>query len=485
MLPSIAAPAPAFDGERHRLHYAARALLDGMADARPLLLVLDDVHWADTASLELIAHLTRRPPDATLLVLAYRKAPRALRGERIVLEPLTRADADRCCTARPPPTATRSTSRAAATRSTSKPSLKGSDPLSFVADELDALSPAARTLAQGAAVAAEPFGPELAAAAAELDDPLGALDELLAADLVRATDTPRRFRFRHPIVRQAIYAAAGAGWRLGAHARVEAVLARQGAAAAQRAHHLEQCAEPGDANATDVLAQARRGGGAARAARRRQLVGGRAAAAPGRQRPAARAARPARDGARRRRRAGREPRRALRGARTDRRAGGQGPGGRVHRDDRAAARPSRRSARAADRDARGPAPRQAGRRAAHRAGQGALLRRRLARDAPLRRGRAGGGAGARRPAADRLRGRHPGAGRVPPAGRRRRPAAARRGRRPARRADRRPARRPAGRGPVRRLGRAVPGPLGRRPPPLRARARASPAPPARATCWCR
>ena len=27
MLPSIAAPAPAFDGERHRLHYAARALL--------------------------------------------------------------------------------------------------------------------------------------------------------------------------------------------------------------------------------------------------------------------------------------------------------------------------------------------------------------------------------------------------------------------------------------------------------------------------
>ena len=71
------------------------------------------------------------------------------------------------------------------------------------------MSPEARTLAQGAAVAAEPFGPELAAAAAELDDPLGALDELLAADLIRATDTPRRFRFRHPIVRHAIYSAAG------------------------------------------------------------------------------------------------------------------------------------------------------------------------------------------------------------------------------------------------------------------------------------
>ena len=117
MLPSIAAPAPAFDGERHRLHYAARALLNGMADATPLLLVLDDVHWADPASLELIAHLTRRPPDATLLVLAYRKAPRALRGEQIVARTaVPRRLPTRCCATRPPPTATRSTSAAAATR---------------------------------------------------------------------------------------------------------------------------------------------------------------------------------------------------------------------------------------------------------------------------------------------------------------------------------------------------------------------------------
>ncbi len=259
MLPSIAAPAPAFDGERHRLHYAARALLNGMADARPLLLVLDDVHWADTASLELIAHLTRRPPDATLIVLAYRKPPRALRGERIVLEPLTRADADPLLLHAPVSRRDALYEQSGGNPLYLETLLKGSDPLTFVGDELDALSPEARTLAQGAAVAAEPFGPELAAAAAELDDPLGALDELLAADLIRATDIPRRFRFRHPIVRHAIYSAAGAGWRLGAHARVAAVLARQGAPAAQRAHHLEQCAEPGDAHAIDVLAQAAAG----------------------------------------------------------------------------------------------------------------------------------------------------------------------------------------------------------------------------------
>ena len=49
--------------------------------------------------------------------------------------------------------------------------------------------------------------PELVAAIAAADVPsvLGALDELLASDFIRPTETPRRFRFRHPIVRRAVY----------------------------------------------------------------------------------------------------------------------------------------------------------------------------------------------------------------------------------------------------------------------------------------
>ena len=45
-----------------------RALLERLAVARPLVLVLDDLHWADSASVELLGALLRRPPAAAVLI---------------------------------------------------------------------------------------------------------------------------------------------------------------------------------------------------------------------------------------------------------------------------------------------------------------------------------------------------------------------------------------------------------------------------------
>jgi hypothetical protein len=73
----------------------------------------------------------------------------------------------------------------------------------------------------GASVAGDPFEVELAAAAADLDESevLDAIDQLTGLELVRETDMPRRFRFRHPIVRRAVYETTRDGWCVGAHER--------------------------------------------------------------------------------------------------------------------------------------------------------------------------------------------------------------------------------------------------------------------------
>ena len=87
-------------------------------------------------------------------------------------------------------------------------------------------------------------------------DALDALDELLDGDLVRSTRVPRRFRFRHPLVRRAVYEAGPRGSRIAAHRRAATALARSGAPAVARAHHVEHSARHGDMAAVAVLREA-------------------------------------------------------------------------------------------------------------------------------------------------------------------------------------------------------------------------------------
>ena len=67
--------------ERYRTHRAVRALLERIAADVPLVVVLDDVHWFDDASVEVLVSLLHRPPRARVLIaLGYRsgRAPAAL-----------------------------------------------------------------------------------------------------------------------------------------------------------------------------------------------------------------------------------------------------------------------------------------------------------------------------------------------------------------------------------------------------------------------
>ena len=72
------APNPPLDpqAEQHRLFESVVALLTPLARQTPILLFIDDVHWADTGTLFLLRYLARRAPRLRLklmIVLTYRE----------------------------------------------------------------------------------------------------------------------------------------------------------------------------------------------------------------------------------------------------------------------------------------------------------------------------------------------------------------------------------------------------------------------------
>ncbi|PRX06759.1 UNVERIFIED_ORG: regulatory LuxR family protein [Actinomadura viridilutea] len=272
---------------RYQLYRTVRRLLEELAAASGLVLMLDDLHWADEATIELLDHLVRHPPRARVTIaVAYRPAQasprlaalvehavRNARALRVPVEPLTEEEVAQLLGLRVPDARCRRLYQAsggnpfyleALARSPRPPVTGPGDGdlppavQAALALELSGLSQTALRVAQGAAVAADEFDPALAAVAAEVseDATLSALDELVARDIVRPK--AERFRFRHPLVRHAAYGSAAAGWRLAAHGRIAAYLAKIGAPAAQRARHVERSGRVGDPAAIATLVEAAR-----------------------------------------------------------------------------------------------------------------------------------------------------------------------------------------------------------------------------------
>ncbi len=63
--------------ERYHAHRAVRILLETLAARQPIVLALDDLHWADAAAVELISHLLRRRPSGPVLVLLASRSGQA------------------------------------------------------------------------------------------------------------------------------------------------------------------------------------------------------------------------------------------------------------------------------------------------------------------------------------------------------------------------------------------------------------------------
>lgn len=282
--------------DRLRAFEAVRSMLERLTVSSPVILGLDDLHWADPASIELLFHLLRRPPRGPmLLVLAYRPRQacsalgQALDAARrnepdespwavINLESLS-AHACGQLVGSGLDCATREQLIAESggnpfylqqlARTAGRIEIRndrrngGSVPvptaiISSITGELNLLSDEARTVVQAASVVGSVFEPAAVAEVAERSEGqvLAALDELDDLALVHAGELSDEFVFRHPLVRRAVYEATKPGWRVGAHRRAAHALREQGAPSLALAEHVERSAHPGDEEAIEILAQA-------------------------------------------------------------------------------------------------------------------------------------------------------------------------------------------------------------------------------------
>ncbi|MES5823252.1 AAA family ATPase [Streptomyces sp. RG80] len=293
-------------GDRFGLQRSIAKLLVRIARSSPgtgLVVALDDLHWADPASLELLDHIVRHPPNAPVVIVVARRDRQTTtsldaaltRGIdmgtvlRLNLGPLAE---QACVEVLAPELAPHmhpgqvaelyaasdgnplyflallqagQTGRNAGQKAgwnaeqnagqNTQPHSVGLG--SVLLDELTPLTMAQRRTAEAVAVLGERGSAALLAVVtgreeAEVDADLGALAD---RDLLRPGPAGR-WALRHPVLRAVVHESTHPLERARMHRLAAAALADAGAPAGERAHHVEQSLTGWDPQAVAVLSEA-------------------------------------------------------------------------------------------------------------------------------------------------------------------------------------------------------------------------------------
>lgn len=269
---------------RFRQFDAVASVLREVARERPLVIILDDLHWADVSTMLLLRHVARSLTNDRLLLFANARRADQQHGDllvglvreplttvidlegltapaiRLYLSALTGGDVDeatavhtRSLTAGNP-LFVREVGRAMVDARAGRPfSLVTPTVLDAIADRLARLSEGCLTQLRAAAIVGRDFPVAVVAAATGVspDEALFGLGEAVATGLVEECSSPSEFRFVHALVRDAIEKALPALEALRLHRRVAQAIedlhgSTPGALVFDLARHWARAAVGGD-----------------------------------------------------------------------------------------------------------------------------------------------------------------------------------------------------------------------------------------------
>jgi class 3 adenylate cyclase/tetratricopeptide (TPR) repeat protein len=261
---------------QHEIAWAARAWAEKLAEPQPLVLVFEDIHWAEDPLLELIEHLGTWVRNVPMLLLCLAR-PELLdirpgwgggrvRATAIELEPLGAADSEALIDALVPDSGLTGASRQTLLEKTEGNPLFVEETIRMLAEangsgveripdtlqaliaaRIDHLAPGQKSLLQRAAVIGRTFWPGAVAHLGGDDEDLRPLlDDLLLREFLlperRSTITGEEaFRFKHVLIREVAYGGLSKSSRASYHQRfAEWLRERAGEELLEvRAYHLD------------------------------------------------------------------------------------------------------------------------------------------------------------------------------------------------------------------------------------------------------